>query len=56
MTLRFKVFGVELASLEIDLGDDGGQPATVQFTTKDTVVDRVSDYFTHRFIKRKLLP
>lgn len=53
MTLRFSVFGIELASVEIDFGDQPEQPGQ---PIKETPVDRIADYFTRRFIKRKLLP
>ncbi|AVJ50268.1 hypothetical protein I5J36_gp52 [Mycobacterium phage Mendokysei] len=54
MNVRIRVLGVELASIEVDFDDDGGQAADV--AVKLTPLDRMSDYCTRRFIKRKLLP
>jgi hypothetical protein len=53
MKLRFNVLGIDIATITIDIdwpGHDNTTPAE-----QPSLVDRAADYFTRRFVKRRLL-
>ncbi|QJD52528.1 hypothetical protein PBI_AN9_66 [Mycobacterium phage AN9] len=51
MNISVKILGFEIASVELEFGDD--EPTPVADTVVETVVDRMSDWWVKRMLKRR---